>query len=229
MDTPEIKNNPRRKWDFIRILFYGTILAFVVVVLGAVFENMPVPGPFGWRPRSPATRAFAEIKGMELAVLKICVDAHVASMRELFGDDANLDAGTPQEILDRHTEWMYSVLRKGKLSDAPLKPEPRKLLGDSYMDIGNDPWKNLYVFYVPHSSGISETPMGALLNSTYKEQGKVANQREAPIVAIISTGKNGRPEFSLGPPVFRENRAVSQKNKDDITNLRPDYDYAAYN
>ncbi|MCC6153333.1 MAG: hypothetical protein IT367_06220 [Candidatus Hydrogenedentes bacterium] len=228
MDTPEINNNQRRKWDFIRILFYGTILALVVVVLGAVFENMPVPNPFGWRPRSPATRAYAEIKGIDLAVLKICADAHVTSLRELFTDDANLDAGTPQEILDRHTEWMYSVLRKGKLSEAPLKPERRRLLGDSYMEIGKDPWKNLYVFYFLSSSGISDTPIGALLDATYKEQGKVANPRDSFTVAIISAGKDDRLEFSLDPPVFREDTAVP-KTKDDITNLRPDYDYAAYN
>ncbi|MCC6793775.1 MAG: hypothetical protein IT366_01555 [Candidatus Hydrogenedentes bacterium] len=161
-------------------------------------------------------------------MLKICADARVTSMRELFADDANFDAGTPQEILDRHTEWMYLVLRKGKLSEAPLKPERRRLLGDSYMDIGKDPWKNLYVFYVPASSAISETPLGALLDATYKEQGEVANQRETLTVAIISAGKDDRLEFSLDPPVFREDTAVP-KTKDDITNLRPDYDFAAYN
>lgn len=223
MDTPEIENNPRRKLDFIRILFYGTILAFVVVIMVAVIENSP------WRRHSPATRAYAEIKGMELGMLKICAEARVTSMRELFADDANFDAGTPQEILDRHTEWLYSIFRKDNLAEVPLKPEARKVVGDFHMDIGKDPWKNLYVFYVPHSSGIAETPMGALLDATYKEQGKVATQKQSVTVAIICTGKNGRPEFSLGSPVFRENKAVSLKNKDDITNLRPDYDFAAYN
>ncbi len=64
--------------------------------------------------------------------------------------DQDLLATVVQDLGDFYTDMFYQLLRQGKNADiaVDLKPEIRQKLGNSYMDIGLDPWDQQYQFWL---------------------------------------------------------------------------------
>ncbi|MCC6797646.1 MAG: type II secretion system protein [Candidatus Hydrogenedentes bacterium] len=124
------------------------VIAIISILAGIVIPNVPK-----YINKARATRAFAEIKGIDLALTKMLTDAGRSDFQNGFFDswpaesfaDAVRANGTYETVF-------YLLLRKGKYADGDgewplnvqLNPEVKRKLGDSYMDLGKDPWGNLY-------------------------------------------------------------------------------------
>lgn len=132
------------------------VIAIISILAGIVIPNVPK-----YINKARATRAFAEIKGIDLALTKMLTDAGRSDFKNGFFNDATwpASAGTGQaavrEQTDIYSTVFYVLLRKGKYADADpswpagvqINEEVRRKLGDTYMELGNDPWGSLYQFY----------------------------------------------------------------------------------
>lgn len=115
----------------------------VVVAIISILAAIVVPNVAQYIRKARATKAIAEIKGIELALEKMLMDADKSTFRHLFL--SNVCYTSPQ-----YTDAFYILLREGKnaASNMPagisLAPGVASKLADLYMDVGNDPWGNLY-------------------------------------------------------------------------------------
>ncbi len=124
------------------------VIAIISILAGIVIPNVPK-----YINKARATRAFAEIKGIDLALTKMLTDVGRSDFQNGFFD------GWPSENFasavsagGTYENVFYLLLRKGKYADADvewpggvvLNEEVRRKLGDSYMELGKDPWGNLY-------------------------------------------------------------------------------------
>jgi len=136
------------------------VIAIISILAGIVIPNVPK-----FINKARATRAHAEIKGIDLALTKMLTDAGRSDFRSGFFSVWPASSGPPINESDPqlavaaqanlYSTVFYVLLRKGKYApDDPswpgavqLDPEVQRKLGDQYMDIGNDPWGALYHFY----------------------------------------------------------------------------------
>ncbi len=137
------------------------VIAIISILAGIVIPNVPK-----YINKARATRAYAEIKGVDLALTKMLTDAGRSDFKSGFFDcwpgdveDCGLWSQTGKEYvndqIDLYHTVFYLLLRKGKYADSDLdwpgdvvlNEEVRRKLGDSYMDLGRDPWGDLYNFY----------------------------------------------------------------------------------
>ena len=144
---------------------FTLIELLVVMAIIAILASIVVPNIVGWIGRARMTRAQAEIEGIELSLSKMLTDAQRDNLQEFFDpDQVRLLSGAPatgmytkaafQAAQALYTNALYALLREGRGalqatdgSAAVLRPEIVKNLSQSYMDIGFDPWGNLYQIY----------------------------------------------------------------------------------
>ena len=158
----------------------------------------------------------------------MCVDAGAKDIRDLLTKSDELDSGTPEQVLARHSKLLYQLLEHGRHAAADLKPEFRRLLGDKYSDSLKDPWGREFVFYLRKSAGAKPPELQGKLLSAYTtgnlptlSSDFIRAQPDAlPFAFIISTGKDGelaglstQPRRSL----YRYGEILPMG--DDITNL----------
>lgn len=175
---------------------FTLIELLVVMAIIAILASIVVPNVVGWIGRARMTRAQSEIQGIELALAKMLTDAGRNSLHEFFepvqvqaavaARVANpLVPGTTQfttqgfrEVQNLYTRACYALLRigRGVLQDSTLdfpvavyKRDVVKSLSDQYMNIGFDPWGNLYQIYPspwPLSNGLNVFRTFAQANSS---------------------------------------------------------------
>lgn len=121
------------------------VIAIISILAGIVIPNVPK-----YINKARATRAYAEVKGIDLALTKMLTDAGRSDFQSGFFDA--WPAETLTAALDTYRTTFYLLLRKGKYAptdpgwngNVVLNEEVQRRLGDSYMDLGKDPWGNLY-------------------------------------------------------------------------------------
>lgn len=114
--------------------------------------------------RARMARAVSEIKGADLAFIKMLTDASVSSISKLLVDPSILQRPTFEETVAVHTEIAYDLLRHGRNAQAPITPQRRRCLSSSYMDIGKDTWGHDYQFYF----GPLQGPVNARFFRSYR-------------------------------------------------------------
>ncbi len=143
------------------------VIAIISILAGIVIPNVPK-----YINKARATRAYAEIKGIDLALTKMLTDAGRSDFKSGFFNDATWPApvgagqAAVREQAELYSTVFYILLRKGKYADADtgwpggiqINEEVRRKLGDTYMELGNDPWGNLYQFYAGPFSPIAGDP-----------------------------------------------------------------------
>jgi prepilin-type N-terminal cleavage/methylation domain-containing protein len=132
----------------------------VVMAIIAILASIVVPNVIGYIRGSRETKAHSEIRGIELALSKMVADVNRHSLRELFKRDPN--TGQPlvetnrslEDAITIYSEVMYALLREGRqvLTSTEgygqwLETSIVQRLGTNYMDIGFDPWGQLYQFF----------------------------------------------------------------------------------
>ncbi|MFP4500033.1 MAG: type II secretion system protein [Candidatus Hydrogenedentota bacterium] len=153
---------------------FTLIELLVVMAIIAILASIVVPNIVGWIGRARMTRAISEIEGIELALSKMLTDAGRNSLHEFFDPESvHVEIGAPSGMvvgdasrqggvdaapdqfraaMDIYTRGLYALLREGRNAlntddGAFLRREVVKGLGTSYIDVGFDPWGNLYQIY----------------------------------------------------------------------------------
>lgn len=177
------------------------VIAIISILAGIVIPNVPK-----YINKARAVRAFSEVKGIDLALTKMLTDAGRSDFKSGFFVDASWPAPdttgplTPGQNAVRNQAEIYStvfyiLLRRGKYADADndwppgiqINEEVRRKLGDNYMDLGNDPWGNLYQFYAG--------PFTPIADQYYVDAGRVLSPFR--IYQVTSTVPGGITEDAL--------------------------------
>jgi len=139
---------------------FTLIELLVVIAIITILASIVAPKVYNAMERAKMARAFSEIKNADLALTKMLADTERKHFGHFF---ANFDPNIFNDAIgvnyaaavQAYTTVFYELLRRGKSADvygilgpnADLRAEIRRKLGTSYMDIGKDPWGNLYQFY----------------------------------------------------------------------------------
>lgn len=145
---------------------YGFTLIELLVVIAiiSILASIVVPNVGRYIAKGRMTKAVSEIRGAEVAVTQMLADAEVNSVRNFYSK-AGLDrlatqfpASAPDSIFRAeklYTQLFYTLLRTGREFLNTLDPADLanynvnaiKKLGPGYMDLGKDPWGEMYRFY----------------------------------------------------------------------------------
>lgn len=123
---------------------FTLIELLVVIAIISILAAIVVPRIGKWILRAQMTKAYSEVKGIELSLSKMLMDAGRSDFSQMF------DLPTLNLVrADREyaSEKLYELLRQGRDANAGLRPEVKNKLGTSYMDVPLDPWDNRYQFY----------------------------------------------------------------------------------
>lgn len=145
----------------------------VVIAIIGILAGIVVPNVTRYIRKGRVARAVSEIRGAELALTGMLTDvgrskfidflnpAGKKLVRNIFaGNRMNVDALLVAD--EFYTTMFYELLRKGKDADLSflggdidLDRDVRGKLGNSYQDLGLDPWGNRYHFSMgPHRGAI---------------------------------------------------------------------------
>ena len=119
-----------------RSVGFTLVELLVVVAIISILAAIVVPNVADYIGQARVARALSEIKGAELALTKMLADSGKSSFRHIFGT---------KEIYDPTTQ-IYTLLRKGKEAEIYMAPGVREKLSSFYMELGKDPWGQLYQF-----------------------------------------------------------------------------------
>lgn len=116
-------------------------------------------------------------------------DAH-----DLFTEPVKLEGPDLPTTIRIQTQLCYELLHQGRLANVALKPEVREKLMSSYMEIGKDPWKQDYLFFL----GPMKTPVNARYLRSYRGRNYVYDQVAFEMEQKTTQG-NPVPEANLPP------------------------------
>lgn len=144
----------------------------VVVAIITILASIVVPNVADWIGRARMAKGVSEVKSAELALTKMLSDSQKSNFGQFFSPA--LTFANLQDAENFYTNAVYVLLRKGR--DASLsgpngevfRDDVRKKLGQTYMDLGKDPWGNLYHFFFgPLKQGVVNNI--GLAGSTYRQ------------------------------------------------------------
>lgn len=149
---------------------FTLIELLVVIAIIGILAGIVVPNVTGFIARGQLARAVSEIRNAETALTAALADTGRSRFRDWLSaagiaqvNNLSPDVGNPFTLAQFRTaqefynDFFYELLRQGRNSEflrPILKPEIRRKLANSYMDLGNDPWGNQYRFWM----GPSLTP-----------------------------------------------------------------------
>ncbi len=140
----------------------------VVMAIIAILASIVVPNVVRYISRARLTRAVSEVNGMQLSLTAILTDAGRGNLTQLFEKNKVTEAGfwptttdnpnlfNPEmfeNALDLYTRLTYDLIRMGRDcmrssagSDvqAFMQHDLLAKLGTNYMDVGLDPWGQVY-------------------------------------------------------------------------------------
>ncbi len=134
----------------------------VVMAIISILASIVVPNVINYIRQSRAVRARADIASLESALVKIISDSGRSNLGQLFDPNEvrnaiGVVAGVPmtsdqmKAARELYTKAIYTILRDGRgaltTEAGVLNDGVVKRLGTSYIDIGFDPWGNLYNIY----------------------------------------------------------------------------------
>ncbi|MGI6458795.1 MAG: pilus assembly FimT family protein [Candidatus Hydrogenedentales bacterium] len=133
----------------------------VVIAIIGILAAIVVPNVANWIGRARMARAIEEVRGADLAMIKMLTDANVQDFRHFFTADSLTvynNLGLEDQVYVS-TYTSYLLLRQGraaisnwhpdmKASGIELNGEAVARLGFDYMEgIGQDPWGKQYKFW----------------------------------------------------------------------------------
>jgi len=127
----------------------------VVIAIIAILASITIPNVVKYIGKGRVTKAQAEIKSAEIAIVDLLADAGLSRPAQLFQPNFMGQFGVESHLQAEqiYTTAFYDLLRNGKnarfdeLNGVVLRDGVIEKLGNQYMDIQPDPWGNLYRFY----------------------------------------------------------------------------------
>jgi len=136
---------------------FTLIELLVVIAIISILAAIVTPRVGKYINKARMTKAMAEVRQAELALTDLMASAGVRDVRQLFTQQtvgALDDLAAGMRLYDLHTDLCYELLRVGRNADVGLynglqfRDEMKAKLGDSYLDLGKDPWGEKYQFYL---------------------------------------------------------------------------------
>jgi hypothetical protein len=169
------------------------ILLLLLLAVVAILSIL-IPTNVGrYAEESRRVLALSELRNAETALIGLLSDASVSRFAA-FVEPRRPDE-TAEAAIARHTDFFYELLRNGRYSRVESDRELLNELGDSYMDLGPDPWGDRYHFYGGNLADLADESAELVLLSYYA--GSDPSRKQAPAdlpVFIFSLGKNGRSD-----------------------------------
>jgi prepilin-type N-terminal cleavage/methylation domain-containing protein len=151
----------KRNLDHRRAGAAGFTLVELLVVMAiiAILASIAIPNVARFITRGRMTKAMSEVKNADTSFTGMLSDAQVANFRQFFDPTHPLWATqvasyapyqrflAAQEI---YTNAFYDLCRNGKnvaYNQYGLRQDVVRKLGTSYMELGRDPWNQLYNVY----------------------------------------------------------------------------------
>ena len=133
----------------------------VVIAIITILASIVVPRVSDWLGRSRMAKSVSEIRGADLALVKMLADAGRSHFGQFFGVNGDgesllaqavMNVGSIDQAYQLYSGIFYELLRRGKDADLTLEglellPEVKRKLGTSYMELDLDAWGNKYQFY----------------------------------------------------------------------------------
>ena len=147
---------------------FSLVELLVVMAIIAILASIVVPNAAKFIGQARANRALGEISNINMALTKLLADANKSSLYELFEEQLVLDRARTIEphsgavinpnamttedfdaLQTVYTRGLYALLREGRAAintadGNVLSPSVLQKVGSNYLDIGFDPWNNLY-------------------------------------------------------------------------------------
>lgn len=149
----------------------------VVMAIIAILASIVVPNVIGYIRSSRETKAYAEVKNIDLALSKMLADANRHSLLEFFDPQivSNVANGDFTVELNIYSRTIYALMRQGRLTlndtdpeigdfNQYLRPAVVQKLGLQYMDVAFDPWDQLYNIYPGPWSNVARRDNNGLLD-----------------------------------------------------------------
>lgn len=233
----------------------------VVMAIISLLAAIVVPNVINYIRQGRATKARADIAGLESALVKILDNAGRGNLGQLFNPDkVGLAIGVnPGEMLTAqsfkraqqvYTAAMYVILRDGRaaigqsiLEGIPLGPvgnEPGLLnagvvakLSSSYVELGFDPWGNLYNIYPgPWPQGNGAIPFRKLFAESATSANGVAlpgaGDRSDALTAKAEDPDNPGSLLNISFPAPRDKVAFVWSNGENLVSGTAIYNNAGY-
>ncbi|HOE66994.1 MAG TPA: type II secretion system protein [Candidatus Hydrogenedentes bacterium] len=126
---------------------FTLIELLVVIAIISILAAIAVPNIARYIAKAQMAKAVSEISSIELSLTKMLADSGKKDFSQFF---TSIPSANVAEALEIYKDWFYKLLRVGRAAindNVPLRSEVVARLGDSYLDLGKDPWDNRYFFY----------------------------------------------------------------------------------
>lgn len=233
----------------------------VVMAIISLLAAIVIPNVINFIRQGRATRARADISGLESALVKILSDSGRGNLGQLFNPDKVrealglqpgdlLTAETFKRAQQLYSAAVYVILRDGRaavgqtiLEGLPLGPvnnEPGLLnagvvakLSSSYVELGFDPWGNLYNIYPgPWPQGNGAIPFRKLFPESATSANGVAlpgaGDRADALTAKAEDPDNPGSFLEVSYPAPRDKVAFIWSNGENLASGTAIYNPAGY-
>jgi len=212
----------------------------VVMAIISLLAAIVVPNVINYIRQGRATRARADISGLESALVKILSDSGRGNLGQLFNPNAvgaaigvsggqTLTADSFKAAQEIYTQAMYVILRQGRsalgesVNGIPLinllNAGVIYKLSSSYVELGFDPWGKLYNIYPgPWPTGNGAIPFRKFLaEAAATENDKLPGSGSRPDVLTLELPDpdTGLP-ISVGYPAPRDKVAFIWSNGENL-------------
>lgn len=226
----------------------------VVMAIIAILASIVVPNVASYIRKSRMTAALSEIQSIELALTKMLTDADRSSLHHLFNPVAVRGVlGSPDGLLTPaqfqnavllYTRTTYALLREGRALLGPgvapdealgiayasvLDQNAVRKMGVNYLDIGEDPWGNLYNIYPgpwPAKNGPNIFRTYLLNNQQNLPGGRATLEDELTILGVTDT-ETGQI-INVGYPAPRNPVAFIWSSGQNLINGQAIYQLQGY-
>lgn len=226
----------------------------VVMAIIAILASIVVPNVASYIRKSRMTAALSEIQSIELALTKMLTDADRSSLHHLFNPAAVRGVlGSPDGLLTPaqfqnavllYTRTTYALLREGRALLGPgvapdealgiayasvLDQNAVRKMGVNYLDIGEDPWGNLYNIYPgpwPAKNGPNIFRTYLLNNQQNLPGGRATLEDELTILGVTDT-ETGQI-INVGYPAPRNPVAFVWSSGQNLINGQAIYQLQGY-
>ncbi|MBN2307959.1 MAG: prepilin-type N-terminal cleavage/methylation domain-containing protein [Candidatus Hydrogenedentes bacterium] len=174
----------------------------VVIAIITILAGIVVPQVTKHLAKARMTKAVAEISQIETALTAILADAGCRSFSQMAlpALKAQMYQASIDASIQYQTDMFYMLLRQGRDAELALRPEARSKLGTSYLELGKDPWDNVYLFFAGPWRGWDTIPSNPIPFRAWREGEEDTSGLYLPYVYDATAKSEADADIPGNPP-----------------------------